>query len=179
MKAIDMEAFYKNRDQLIDALEVGQIDKATYFEDSLAYLKAIGFKPGKIENQDFDHAVVHYQYYNLMAKFHFMEEEIKCFNQPKAAQKHHDMGHDFYIKKDQTTMRLLELCDYKGIKAYYIQMQSKALEGSLFEVVFLDESRIVLHSRDKRILYRLTSAGVFSDQIQESTIHEYVNTRYK
>lgn len=179
MSLINMEAFYKNRDIMIDALEAGTVDKTAFFEENLAYLKEIGFQPIAIEDLDFDGAVVHYQYFNLMAKYNFMEEEAKMFNQPSQAKKHHDIGHDFYTKKDQVTMRFLELTQYKGIRAYYITMQSKSLEGQLFEIVFVNESRIVLHSKDKRILYRLTSAGVFDDQIQPSTIHEYVNTRYK
>lgn len=179
MSLIDIDAFYRNRDSLIDALEQGEVDKVAYFEESLAYLRDIGFEPQPIETLDFDGAVIHYQYFNLMAKYNFMEEEAKVFNQPSQAQKHHDLGHDFYTKKDQVTLRLLELVNYQGIRAYYIVMQSKALEGQLFEIVFENESRIVLHSKDKRILYRLTAAGVFDEAIQPSTIHEYVNTRYK
>lgn len=179
MSLVDIEAFYKNRDALIDALEAGTIDKTAYFEESLCFLKELGFKPGDIGGLDFDGAAVHYQYFNLMAKYHFMEEELKIFNQPKQAAKHKEMGFDFYTKKDQVTMRFLELCEYKGIRAYFIAMQSKALEGQLFEIVFEEENRIVLHSKDKRILYRLQSAGVFDENIQPSAIDEYVNTRYK
>jgi hypothetical protein len=179
LSLIDIEAFYKKRDYLIDALEAGDLDKAAYFEESMAYLKEINFKPQPVDTLDFDSAVIHYQYFNLMAKMNFVEQEAKTFNQPEQAQKHHDTGFDFYTKKDQVSMRLLELVNYKGLKAYYITMQSKSLEGKLFEILFEDESRIVLHSRDKRILYRLTTAGVFDDQIQPSIIHDYVNTRYK
>ncbi len=179
MSLIDIDAFYKKRDELIDALEVGRIDKTEYFEQSLSYLETIGFKPSVVESLDFDDAVVHYQYFNLMAKYNFMEEEAKCFNQPAQAKRHHDQGFDYYTKKDQVTMRMLELSQYKHLKAYYIVLQSKSLEGQLFEIVFEAESRIVLHSKDKRILYRLTSAGVFEEKIQPSIIHEYVNTRYK
>lgn len=179
LSLIDIEAFYKNRDEMIDALEMGTVDKVSYFEKSLSYLEEIGFKPQPVETLNFDGAVIHYQYFNLMAKYHFMEEEAKCFNQPSQAQKHHELGYDYYTKKDQVSMRLLELVNYENVKAYYIAMQSKSLEGQLFEIVFINESRIVLHSKDKRILYRLTSAGVFENQIQPSVIHEYVNTRYK
>lgn len=179
MSLVNIEAFYANRDFLIDALEAGKIDKTEYFEESLKFLKDIGFKPQEVSTLDFDGAAMHYQYFNLMAKYHFMQGELKVFNQPKEAARQQDLGFDFYTKKDQVTLRFLELSEYKDIRAYYIALQSKALEGQLFEIIFEKENRIVLHSKDKRILYKLKDAGVFDERLQPSAIDEYVNTRYK
>lgn len=173
-----IEAFYENRDRLIDALESGNIDKVSFFEDNLAFFKAQDFKPKPTEKLSFDEAVIHYQYYNLMAKWHLMlaDDYGVSFSE---GQKQRDRAGEFYTRKDQVSLKLLELCHYEGVKAYFIEMQSKTMEGELYEVYFTHISRLILHSKDKRLLNRLRQAGVFEEALQPSAIEAYVNTRYK
>lgn len=173
-----IEAFYENRDLLIDALETGKIDKISFFEDNLAFFKAQNFKPKNTDRLNFDEAVIHYQYYNLMAKWHLMlaDDYGVSLNE---REKQRDRAGEFYTRKDQVSLKLLELCSYEGVKAYFIEMQSKTMEGELFEVYFTHVSRLILHSKDKRLLNRLRQAGVFEEALQPSAIDTYVNTRYK
>lgn len=173
-----IEAFYDNRDSLIDALEAGDIDKVSFFEDNLAFFNAQGFKPKATEKLNFDEAVIHYQYYNLMAKWHLMlADEYGISSHERDKQK--DRAGEFYTKKDHVSLKLLELCHYEGVRAYFIEMQSKSMEGELYEVYFTEVSRLILHSKDKRLLNRLKQAGVFEETLQPSAIDAYVNTRYK
>ncbi len=57
-------------------------------------------------------------------------------------------------------------------------MNSKALEGELFEIVLKDYEKVIFHTRDKLILNRLKKNGCFIDGIRDSLIDEYINEKY-
>lgn len=173
-----IEAFYDNRDKLIDSLESGAIDKISFFEENLAFFKDQNFRPKATEKLTFDEAVIHYQYYNLMAKWHLMMADDYGMGRQDSDRERLKAG-EYYTKKDLVSMQLVALSNYEGIKAYFIQMQSKSMEGELYEVYFTEVSRLILHSKDKRLLNRLKQAGVFDENLQASAIDAYVNTRYK
>lgn len=176
---IEMSKFYEKRDALIDALETGDIDKITYFEESLGFFEATGFRPKAVEKLNFEEAVIHYQYYNLKAKSALMSAENDVDLPMAKIKKYENDAADYYMKKDQVSMQLVALVNYEHIRAYFIQMQSKRLEGELFEVIFEEENRLILHSKDKRLLNRLRQANVFDETLQPSAIETYINTRYK
>lgn len=176
---IEMNKFYERRDELIDAMEAGEVDKITYLEESLGFFEEMHFRPKATERLNFEEAVIHYQYYNLKAKAALMAAETHGEVSPSKIRQFENQAADYYMKKDQVSMHLVALVNYEHVKAYYIQMQSKRLEGELYEVIFENEHRLILHSKDKRLLNRLIQAGVFSQTLQPSAIEEYINTRYK
>ncbi|MBS7528604.1 hypothetical protein KHM83_18200, partial [Fusibacter paucivorans] len=59
----------------------------------------------------------------------------------------------------------------------YIDLNSRALCGQVFEIVLHDLDSVILHSRDRKILFKLKAAGCFEDSAKPSLIHDYVNTK--
>ena len=58
-----------------------------------------------------------------------------------------------------------------------IEPKSKSLEGLIYEIRFNTCEKVVLHSRDRKILYKLKEAGCFSEEPVASVIDVYVNTK--
>ena len=83
----------------------------------------------------------------------------------------------YYNKKDQATLKVIELLNYKGISAYPIYVKSKALKNKLFEIV-IDDYNMILHSTNEIILKRLREEHIFCEEIRKSVIDNYINQRY-
>ena len=72
---------------------------------------------------------------------------------------------------------MLEYIGYKDVEAYFIHMKSKSLEGLIYEIRFNNHEKVVLHSKDRKILYKLKEANCFFDERMASVIDDYVNTK--
>ena len=83
----------------------------------------------------------------------------------------------YYGRKDKATLKVLQLMDYKGVEAYFINVRSKELKGKLFEIILTDYN-MILHSTNTLILKNLREEGVFSETVKKSLIDGYINQRY-
>ncbi len=117
-----------------------------------------------------------YQYYNAMAK------QRKALSTQRGLdyelkREYREQSDYYYSRKDKATLRVLNLMDYRGVTAYFVQVKSRFLKGKLYEIV-LEDNEMILHSTSPLILKRLREEGVFQETSKKSIIDGYVNQRY-
>lgn len=172
-----MDAFFKSRDALIDQLEAGRISKTRFIEENYKFVMTLDLQPfeGDLDDQQ---CIYNYQYYNLLAKYENLKAQEVAYYDSNLFEEHMKISEAYYQKKDLATQAFLKFVDYKNVKAYFLNLDSKRLEGQLFEVVFLDYKRAIFHSMDQKILKALREHGVFSPVYKPSIIQDYVNSAY-
>lgn len=173
------DKFFKHRGGLIQQFKKGDISKKEYIEAGFAYIHQEGLKPFK--NVDsFEKAMYNYQFYNTMAKYFYLKSnEIKSYGKhPELLKEHLEKVDYYYRKKDQATLRAIELLDYYGVEAYYIQVQSSYLKKKLYEIQFEDYPDYILHSTSEWLLKRLQEENIFKEGVRRSLISNYVNEKY-
>ena len=122
-----------------------------------------------------DKGLFNYQFYNAMAKQ--AKSESQNYYDREIANSYRDKSNYYYNLKDKSTLKILELSDYKDTEAYFIKVKSKALKNKLFEIILHDKN-MILHSTSKVVLNRLKNENVFNDTVKKSLIDEYINHRY-
>ncbi len=165
MNALDK--YFKYRQNLIEQYLKGDMSKSEYLTaniDAVLSLKSEPFK--KIDSVK--KGLFNYQYFNAIAK----DIKMNSLNLNKNEQADY-----YYNKKDQATLKVIELLNYKGILAYPIYVRSKALKNKLFEIVLKDYN-MILHSTSELILKRLREEYVFCEEIRKSLIDNYINQKY-
>jgi hypothetical protein len=148
--------------------------KREYLNRNFDAVLAVNIKPFK--NVDtVDKGLFNYQYYNAMAKDAHMESY--GFDDREMGRLYNEKSNYYYSKKDRATMRVLELKDFCGVRAYFVKVRSKELKNKLIEIV-IDDYNMILHSTSAAVLSRLKEEGAFEDGVKRSLIDEYINHRY-
>lgn len=175
----DMDEFFRNRDSLIIKHMNGDIDKKDFLKLNYEYITSNKIKPF-VTIDSFQKGMYNYQYYNIMAKYNKTIEQECRFNN-KSQNFYSKYTNDvkyYYDEKDKTTFRLLRFIKFKNVESYFIDMESSALEGKLYEIVLKDYEFAVLHSQSEWILNTLKREGVFKEVKIKSVIDYYVNQKY-
>jgi len=162
-----LNKYFRYRQNLIEQYIKGDMTKSEYLMENLNAVLSLKSEPFK-KIDSVEKGLFNYQYFNALAK-EIKMEATNSFEGEKADY--------YYEKKDNATLKVIELLDYKGILAYPIYVRSKALKGKLFEIV-LENYNMILHSTNELILKRLKDMEVFSDEIRKSLIDGYINQRY-
>lgn len=173
-----LEKFFENRNELIDKLESGSIDKSEYIDKTHDFIMGLSMGPFDNKIDCYEKAMYNYQYYNIMAKdCNKLAKELK-YKDPFRAKDLRDEAISYYKNKDKQTSALLELVNYKNVEAYFIKTDSRSLKGELYEVVFKDFERAIFHSKSRFILDKLKKNKVFINSNRKSLIDDYINTTY-
>jgi hypothetical protein len=165
----------EKRRELIHELEQGNLNKEHFILENYEMLKAI--KHVDLEVKDVEEGILKYHYFNTMAKMKMLTADELEYRDPEGCKALRESAYELYTKKERITLGLLTLVDYQNISAYYIDLNSRALCGQVFEIVLHDLDYVILHSRDRKILFKLKAAGRFEDCVKPSLIHDYVNTK--
>ena len=173
------EAFFKNRSRLIIQFREGEITKKQFLEQNYELVRKMNLRPFlRIDN--YEMGMYNYQYYNVLAKYFTM-----LANDVKDTRKHQryynyyfNKGNNYYHEKDKAAMDLIEFLEYKGIEAYFINLNSKSLNGKLYEIVLLNYKEAVFHSKSIPMLNKLKENGVFQEGQKTSIIDGYINETY-
>lgn len=177
MKEEKLKAFISFRNKLIDQLDQGKINKFDFIRKNYEYISEYEVNPyGDIESVSA--GAFAYQYFNSKAKYYLSKAFEIELKDPDKAYELRNIGFDNYEYKNNIIKKVLELIDYKNVEAFYIEMNSKALEGELFEIVLLDYEKMIFHTKDQLILNRLKKNNCFCEKIKESVIAEYINEKY-
>jgi len=170
------DRFWQHRQSLIYQYNIGDIGKDEFIERNYEYIQSMNVSPyRRVDN--FKKGMFNYQYYNVLAKYY----QRKASRSRKGSDAQRDYlarAGLFYEKKDRATARMLELCGYTGVRAYFVRVHSQALRSTLYEIVFDEHPGIVLHSTDPGILESLRAAGVFAEGKRRSVVHDYINEKY-
>ncbi len=171
--------FFENRDRLIISHMNGEIDKKSFLELNYKYMISNRVKPFAMIDS-FEKGMYNYQFYNVMAKYNKMiVQDIKESGKNiDFYTKYLDDVKYYYDEKDKTIFRLLRFLKYYNVEAYFVSMESTALNGKLYEIVLKDYEFAVLHSCSEWMLSVLRKENVFLDKIQKSVIDYYVNNTY-
>ena len=170
-----LQKYFRYRQNLIDQYLKGDMTKSEYLDRNLEAVLDLRREPFK-KIDSVEKGLFNYQYFNAMAKdaraeaFLYPEREMKKESSEAASY--------YYYKKDQSTLAVLRLIDFKGVTAYFIAVRSKYLRGRLFEIV-MEDYDMILHSANEVILNNLREEGVFTEGTRTSVIDYYVNQRYE
>lgn len=174
-----ISTFLRHRDDMIDRLEQGVLDKTGFIEDTYSYIMNNGLKPVRIVKHDcMRTGLYNYQFFNTLAKQSLIQSDACRYRDRNQSQELYRKGHDCYVKKEQALRELLECLDYEGVEAYFLEMDSRDLEGELFEIIIPSYDRAVFHSKDLLTLSRLRRNGVFIEEKRPSVISKYINRKY-
>lgn len=175
MKSEDIEQLCEKRVALIKELELGKLTKETFILEN--YRLMAEFKNVNTDISSIEEGIIKYHYFNTHAKKYMIEAEEIVYRDSRQSEKLKNQAYDLYVKKDQVTLKLIEQLEFRRLEAYFIYMNSRHLEGQIYEIRCLDYEKVVLHSKDKKILHKLRTAGCFHENKMESIIQSYVNTR--
>lgn len=174
---IKLKEFEKNRDNLISKLESAEIDKTEFIIANYEFFTTDNMEPYEKINE-FSEGLYNYQYYNTMAKYLKMKSQELKYKDPFVAVDCRKKADKYYHKKELVTRKLLDLYQDRKLDAYYIDIDSKSLRGNLFEIVFLEYDRVILHSKDRIVLKKINSMQKFDKKYKKSMIDEYINSLY-
>lgn len=167
--------FIKLRSEYIDLLDCGKLSKIEFNEKNNRLFIDLDLRPFSVLNT-FEKALFNYNYYNTKAK-------IALFNSNKYREQKRDRKYkrqlnlklNCYEEKDKASLAMIKLEDPSNIEAYYINLHSKNLSTSIFEINFFNREKVILHSKSEEIKSYLISLGVFKNQVLDSLIDSYVN----
>lgn len=173
------ESFFKKRSEIIKKFGNGKITKKEFLLDNYNLIRRSSIIPFfKIDT--YEEGMYNYQYYNVLAKYYNM-----LAHEAKDYRKNHknyitylNKSNNFYYEKDKSTLAILEFLEFKGVEAYYINMNSQRLKGELFEIRLLNYDEAIFHSKAGWLLETLKNKGVFIDEMRDSVIDDYINERY-
>ncbi len=173
------EIFANNRAMLIDMLEEEKLDKREFLIQNVELMKRFSMSPYTTISR-FEEGIFNYQYYNVLAKYYAMQRSELPPGKKGNRRERELMNKisNYYREKDRATMMLLEWVNYEGIEAYYIEMNSKSLDGVLYEIYFSRFEKAILHSKSSEIKKRLEEHQAFSMEKRSSRISDYINSTY-
>jgi hypothetical protein len=186
------EQFLQYRQSLLIQYRMGDLSKHEFIMESFHHLEQLGIHPfERIDNVR--KAIYNYHYFNVRAKYwQRMAASPRLPEQERQAC--HQAANEEYRMKDQATLKLLRLIDYKGVEAYPVIVRSKKLKDSLIEIVLhdpdvlleisaiqpmdaaVDGDDLVLHTRSDLIGTLLRENGVFHEKKRHSLTGGYINS---
>lgn len=168
-KFIDLRAEY------IDMLDKGALTKDQFNLLNNKLFTNLNLRP--FSNLDsFDKALFNYNYYNTKAKLALANaNRYKEQKKIKKFRREDSLKLNYYEEKDKATLAMINLEDSSYIEAYFINLHSRNLSSSIFEIFFKARDKVVLHSKSEYIKKRLIELGVFSPIVNKSIIDSYVN----
>ncbi|MDO4594116.1 MAG: hypothetical protein Q4B52_01940 [Tissierellia bacterium] len=172
-----LKQFNKFRKESIEMLKDLKITKNEFLDKNYEYIQKINLKPfSKIDS--LDKAIYNYQYYNILAK-RSNNMALKTRDKHKKMYKRLiNQRENYYCLKDEATISILDIIKYKEIESYFINVKSKRLTGKIFEINAFGLDKVILHSKNPRILKKLKENNVFDDKKRDSLIDSYVNRAY-
>lgn len=173
------EIFANNRAMLIDMLEQRKLDKKEFLIQNVELMKRFSMTPYS-SISSFEEGIFNYQYYNVLAKYCAMQlSELP--RGKRGLRRERELNNkidNYYREKDRATLLLLEWANYEAVEAYYIAMNSKSLDGVLYEIHFSRFNKAILHSKSSEIKKRLEEHRAFSEEKRISKIADYINSTY-
>ncbi len=178
-KRDNFETFFDNRSAIIVQFENGDITKKQFLEYNYDLVMKMNLKPFlRIDN--YEMGMYNYQYYNVLAKyFNMLAKEVKNTRKHQKYYNYYlNKGNNYYHEKDKAALGLLKYLEFKGVEAYYINVNSKLLRDKLYEIVLLDYKEAIFHSKAIWLLDILKKEGIFIEEKKISLIDEYINETY-
>lgn len=185
------EQFLQYRQSLLIQYRMGDLSKHEFIMESFHHLEHLDIRPfERIDNVR--KAIYNYHFYNVRAKY--WQRMAASSRLPEGErQAYHSTAIDEYKMKDQATLRLLRLIDFKGVEAYPVVVRSAKLKESLIEILLtdpdvlldvraiqpmdtaVDGDDLILHTRSLSIANVLRENGAFHEKKRHSLTGHYIN----
>ncbi|WP_300408387.1 DUF6648 family protein [Lagierella sp.] len=166
-----IQNFIYHRDRLIKSLEEGEMDKELFLFRNALLVEKLSMRPFNPVDS-IEKGLYNYHYYNVLAKQY---NNLGNSTNGRKQKFNFNKRDNYYCEKDKSLEAMLELRNYKNVKAYFIHLHSTRLKNYIFEVVFTDKEYAIFHSKNIKILNKLKKNRVFSESPQKSLIDTYVN----
>lgn len=187
------DRFLRHRQSLLIQYKMGDMTKNEFIEDNYRYMESLGIKPfTRIDNVK--KAIYNYHYYNVSAKYwQWIARDSR--NTEKERQAYLTESLNLYYNKDNATLSLLRLIDFKA-EAYYVRVKSHRLKDKLIEIVIKDpdilleinafysvsglneNDYLILHTKSAFIANALKANGILEDDKRKSLTDNYINQKY-
>ncbi len=187
------DQFLRHRQSLLIQYKMGDMTKNEFIEENFSYMESLGIKPfTRVDNVK--KAVYNYHYYNVHAKYwQWIANDPK--NTDKERQAYYTESINYYHQKDQATLSLLRLIDFKA-EAYYVNVKSQLLKDKLIEIVIrdpdilleidayhslsgsTDSDYLILHTKSLAVANALKNNGILRDDKRHSLTDSYINQKY-
>lgn len=157
----------------------GDLTKREFLEQNFELVRRTNLKPF-LRVDTYEKGLFNYQYYNVLAKYYTMlAKEIRNSKKHRKYYNYYlNKGNNYYHEKDKAALALLKLIEFKGVEAYFVEMDSKSLRDKLFEIVLLDYEEAIFHSKAQWLLDILREEKVFIEEKKVSLIDDYINETY-
>lgn len=171
--------FFDKRSFLIYQYENGEISKKELLENNYELVRRTSIRPF-LRIDSYEMGMYNYQYYNVLAKYYIMlSKDVRNTRRHQRYYSYYrNKGNNYYHEKDKAALDLLRFLEFKGVEAYFIDLESKSLQDKLYEVVLLDYKEAIFHSKAQWFLEILKENGVFHSEKRPSLIDEYINEVY-
>lgn len=178
-KRNNFDSFFDMRSSLIVQFGNGDITKKQFLEYNYDLVMHMNLKPF-LKVDSYEKGMYNYQYYNVLAKyFNMMAKNVKNTRKHNRYYNYYlNKGNNYYHEKDKATLDIITYLEFKGMEAYYIDMNSRLLDGKLYEIVLLNYEEAIFHSKAIWLLNILKEKGVFIDKKRVSLIDGYINESY-
>lgn len=173
----NVDFYVKKRNELIDLLDEERITKQEFISRNNILINSFNLRPFT-EIRTVNEGIFNYQYYNLKAKEY---NTIANRYKNKKTKKYIvslNKCRNYYLEKDNTILKILELIEYKNVEAYYIDILSYRMRDNLFEIVLKDYEKMIFHTINENIKQHLIANNVFEPIKKKSLIDSYVNKGY-
>lgn len=187
------DRFLKHRQSLLIQYKMGDLTKNEFIEENYRYMEGLDIKPfSRIDNVK--KAVYNYHYYNVSAKYwQWIARDPK--NSEKERQAYLTESLNLYYQKDNATLSLLQLIDFKA-EAYYVRVKSQKLKDKLIEIVIKDpdilleinafysvsglndNDYLILHTKSASVANALRANNILEDDKRKSLTDNYINQKY-
>ena len=157
----------------------GDLTKREFLEQNFELVRRTNLKPF-LRVDTYEKGLFNYQYYNVLAQYYTMlAKEIRNRKKHRKYYNYYlNKGNNYYHEKDKAALALLKLIEFKGVEAYFVEMDSKSLRDKLFEIVLLDYEEAIFHSKAQWLLDILREEKVFIEEKKVSLIDDYINETY-
>lgn len=173
------DTFFDNRLSLIIQYANGDITKKEFLEYNFNFIQDMNIKPF-VKIDSYEKGMYNYQYYNTIAKYYKMLAN-DLWRSGDCGEEHiyyKQMGNEYYDKKDKSTYQFLRYLKFKNVEAYFVNVESKSLNNKLYEIVLLDYTEAIFHSKSLWLLEVLREENVFIEEKKDSIIDYYINQKY-
>ncbi len=173
------EDFFEHRSYLIMQYNNKDITKREFIERNFNYFNTPNSRPF-LKVDSYEKGMYNYQYYNGLAKYYRMlAKEIRFDKSLRRTYNDYlNLSNKYYNEKDQATLQILNLQEFQNCEAYFIKMESEKLKNKLYEIVLNDKKEAILHSKAPWLLKIIRDNGIFSENLRNSLISDYINERY-
>lgn len=157
----------------------GDLSKREFLQKNFDYFAIRNAKP-YIKVDSYEKGMYNYQYYNVMAKYYrFLSKDVKNTKKHSKYYNYYlNLTNKYYDLKDESVLDILYIQDFKNVRAYFINCESKSLRNELYEIVLEDKKEAIFHSKAPWLLEILKKESVFEDEMKTSIIDHYINEKY-